>query len=79
MVTHISHALTMFVVTEAQAAAIRTVYEQRGEFSAAIELRQLFPGITNTALARECVRSIVSWPPLTKRLGPSRLRRRKAS
>ena len=34
----------MFVVTEAEAAAIRAVYEQRGEFSAAVELRRLFPG-----------------------------------
>jgi hypothetical protein len=32
----ISHALTMFVVTEAKAAMIRTAYEQRGEFSAAV-------------------------------------------
>jgi hypothetical protein len=32
---HISHALTMFVVTEAQAAMIRATYEQRGELSAA--------------------------------------------
>jgi len=30
----------MFVVTEADEAAIRAVYEQRGEFAAAIELRQ---------------------------------------
>jgi hypothetical protein len=30
----------MFVVTEAEAAAIRAVYEQRGEFSAAVELRR---------------------------------------
>jgi hypothetical protein len=29
----------MFVVTEAEAAAIRAVYEQSGEFSAAVELR----------------------------------------
>jgi hypothetical protein len=43
------HALTMLVVTEAQAAAIRSTYEQRGEFSAAVELRQLFPGITDNA------------------------------
>jgi hypothetical protein len=28
----------MFVVTEAQAAMIRMIYEQRGEFSAAVEL-----------------------------------------
>ncbi|HSU07107.1 MAG TPA: hypothetical protein VLI93_16215, partial [Acetobacteraceae bacterium] len=58
------HALTMFVVTEAQAATIRTAYEQRGEFSAAVELRQLFPGITDNAQARECVHTIVSWGPL---------------
>ena len=32
----------MFVVTEAEAAAIRAVYQQRGEFSAAVELRQRF-------------------------------------
>jgi hypothetical protein len=48
---------TMFVVTEVQAAMIRTAYEQGGEFSAAVELRQLFPGITDTALARDCVRT----------------------
>jgi hypothetical protein len=31
----------MFVVTEADAAAIRTVFEQEGELSAAIEVRRL--------------------------------------
>jgi hypothetical protein len=30
----------MFVVTEAEAAAIRAVYQQRGEFAAAVELRR---------------------------------------
>jgi hypothetical protein len=39
----------MFVVTEAEAAAIRAVFEQRGEFAAAVELRRLFPGVTDTA------------------------------
>ena len=34
----------MFVVTEADAAAIRAVYQQRGEFAAALELRRRFPG-----------------------------------
>ena len=38
-----SHAPAMFVVTEADAAAIRAVYQQRGEFAAAVELRRL-PG-----------------------------------
>jgi hypothetical protein len=43
------HAPAMFVITEAEAAAIRAVYEQRGEFAAAVELRRRFPGITDNA------------------------------
>jgi hypothetical protein len=42
----------MFVVTEADAAAIRAVYEQRGVFAAAVELRRHLPGITDNAQAR---------------------------
>ena len=68
----------MFVVSEAEAAAIRTAYEQRGEFSAAIELRRLFPGITDNARARECARTIASWRPLPKRLRLARPRVGKA-
>jgi hypothetical protein len=48
----------MFIVTEADAAAIRAAYEQAGELSAVIELRRRFPGITDNAHARTCVRSI---------------------
>jgi hypothetical protein len=48
----------MFVVTEADAAAIRAVYEQRGELSAAIELRRRFAGITDNAQVREWARTI---------------------
>jgi hypothetical protein len=70
----ISHALAMFVINETDAAAICTTYEQRAEFSAAVELRQLFPGISDNAQARECVRTIVSWRPLPKRLPLMRLR-----
>jgi hypothetical protein len=44
----------MFAVTEAEAAAIRATFEQQGELSAAIELRRLFPGITDNVQAREC-------------------------
>ena len=47
--------------------------------SAAVELRHLFPGITDTALARECVRTIAGWRPLPKRLRPVRLRTDKTS
>jgi hypothetical protein len=54
----------MFVVTEADAVAIRTIYEQRGEFAAAIELRRRFPGITDNAQARGCARTIAGWKPL---------------
>jgi hypothetical protein len=70
----------MFAVTEADAAAIRAVFEQRGEFSAAVELRRLFPGITDTAQAREYARTIAGWQPLPLRPvkrqpKPPRLRR----
>jgi hypothetical protein len=58
------HAAAMFVVTEAEAAAIRAVFEQQGEQSAAIELRQLFPAVIDNAQARECARTIAGWKPL---------------
>jgi hypothetical protein len=48
----------MFVVTEEDEAAIRAVYEQRGEFAAALKLRRLFPGITDNAQARAWARTI---------------------
>jgi hypothetical protein len=56
----------MFIVPEADAAAIRTAYEQEGERSAAIEVRRLFPGIPDNAEAREagnrCPRRLVRLP-----------------
>ncbi len=54
----------MFCVTESQAAAIRVVFDQQGELSAAIELRRLFPGITDNAEARAFARTIAGWQPL---------------
>jgi hypothetical protein len=70
----------MFVVTEADAAAIRTVFEQEGELSAAIELRRRFPGITDNAKAREHARIIAGWQPLPTPLPkPSRIRHIKPS
>ena len=54
----------MFVVTEADAAAIRAVFEQHGEYTAAVELRRLFPGVLDNAEARECARAIAGWKPL---------------
>jgi len=53
----------MFVVTEADADAIRTVFYQEGELSAAIELRRRFRGITDKAKARACARTIAGWKP----------------
>ncbi len=53
----------MFMVTEADAAAIRAAYEQDGEMSAAIELRRRFPGIIDNAKARDCARAIAGWTP----------------
>ena len=64
----------MFTVTEIDAAAIRAAFEQRGEFAAAVELRCLFPGVTDTAQPRECARAIAAWEPLPPR-GPPRLPR----
>jgi hypothetical protein len=72
------HALGMFVVTEADAAAIRAIFHQEGELSAVIELRRRFPGITDNAKARECARSIAGWTPLPVQPSPvTRLRPRK--
>src|SRR5271167_1221198 len=58
-----SHPASMFVVNEAQAAAIRAAFDRGGELSAAMELRRLFPGITDNAQARECARTVAAWKP----------------
>jgi hypothetical protein len=47
------HARTMFIVSKAEAAAIRTAHAEGGELSAAVALRRLFPGITENAKARD--------------------------
>ena len=57
----------MFSVTKAEAAAIRTAYEHGGELSAAVELRRLFPGISNEAAPR-CARMVAGWQPPPLRL-----------
>ena len=46
----------MYVVTEADAAAIREAYETGGELSAAVELRRRFPGIIDNVTTREQAR-----------------------
>jgi hypothetical protein len=57
----------MIVINEAEATAIRAAFDRGGEFSAAIELRRLFPGISDTARARECARIVATWKPLPLR------------
>jgi hypothetical protein len=42
----------MFVITDADAAAIRAIFDQEGELSAAIDLRRRFPGIGGNSKAR---------------------------
>jgi hypothetical protein len=64
VLAHASILPSMFMVSEEAAAAIRALFEQEGELSAAIELRRLFPGISDNARARECARSIAGWTPL---------------
>ena len=51
----------MFLVTDADAAAIREAYDRAGELAAVVELRQRFRGITDNERARICVRSIIGW------------------
>jgi hypothetical protein len=71
----------MFIVSEEAATAIRTIFEQEGELSAAIEVRWLFPGITDNARARECARTIAGWKPLPAaacQISRLRLRRSRA-
>ncbi len=53
----------MFSVSTAEAIAIRTAFDQQGELSAAIEVRRLFPAITDNVKARACARIIAGWTP----------------
>jgi hypothetical protein len=59
------HAGSMFVVSEEEAAAIRTAFERGGEFAAAVELRRRFPGVGDNDWARACAIAIAGWKPLT--------------
>jgi hypothetical protein len=54
----------MFIVTESDATAIRTAFEQDGALSAALELRRRFAGITDDAQALDQARIIAGWTSL---------------
>jgi hypothetical protein len=62
------HAEGMFVITEADAAAIGAIFNEEGELSAAIELRRRFPGLSDNRKARACARTIAGWTPLPAQL-----------
>jgi hypothetical protein len=53
----------MFIVTEADAAAIWETFHLEGELSAAIEVRRRFPLIRDNAAARLHARTIAGWAP----------------
>jgi hypothetical protein len=59
----------MFVVTEAKAAAIRAAFAHEGDLLAAVELRRLFPLITDITEARKCARTIAVWRPMPAKRG----------
>jgi hypothetical protein len=66
----VAKLLTMFVVTEADAAAIREALGRDGEFAAAVEVRRRFPGIIDNVKAREQARIIAGWTPVPDPLTP---------
>jgi hypothetical protein len=61
----------MFCVTEAEAAAIRTVFLEDGELSAAITVSRMFPGVADNATARLLARQIAGWQPIAPSDKPS--------
>jgi hypothetical protein len=57
------HAGFVFCVSETEAAAIRAVFFEEGELTATIDLRRMFPGITDNVQARLHARVIAGWEP----------------
>jgi hypothetical protein len=51
----------MFSLSEDEVTVVRAAFDTGGEFAASVELRRLFPGITDLQKARQCVRTIVGW------------------
>ena len=51
----------MFSLSEDEITSIHAAFDTGGEFAASVELRRLFPGITDLQKARQCVRTIVGW------------------
>jgi len=53
----------MFTLTPEVADAIRFVFQAKGAWAAAVELRHHYPGIKDNRAALEAVRLIVGWTP----------------
>ena len=51
----------MFALNETEIASIHAAFDAGGELAAAVELRRLFPGISDLQKARECARTVLSW------------------
>ena len=74
------HAWGMFVITEADAAAIRAVFNQRESCPPLSSCAGGSQKITDNAKARACARSIAGWTSLPAQLRPvTELRPRKDS
>lgn len=58
----------MFTVDAPTAAAIRRAYDEGGDLASIVESRRHFPLIADHAKARECVKAVLSWTPLTNGL-----------
>ena len=54
---------SMLTVSDAEAAAIRTAFDEGVELLAALELRRLFPGVSDNVKARAFARTIAGWTP----------------
>ena len=65
-----------FMVTKADADAIRAAYEHGGELSAVVELRRLFPGLANNENTRACALSIAGWMPRMEQVPTHKATRR---
>ena len=63
----------MFSLSEDEITSVRAAFDTGGEFAASVELRRLFPGITDLQKATQCVRTIVGWsrPASATQKGPS--------
>lgn len=51
----------MFALSGDEIASVHAAFDNGGELAAAVELRRLFPGITDLQKANQCARVILRW------------------